>query len=270
MRCITVDSAIRRHIDEYVHVARQHALDDMHAQFGALADDLTDPLAHRALQHLVTILGRPNHVIAMVKCACCRIAVSRFTLRAASKSGRPLIRSLKRTGWKPVASIHSMDSESSLVRDVSTPIQEKCPVLRNLGLKMGRVAKGRFEDRVRELVDGNAMLEAAANPILTARRALRTELADLEKLSRDRAKSDPVCRQFMTMPDLRPSVGAIVALTVKSAIEDPDRFRSSKYVGPWVYGLHPPHAPLPQGRRPHPRGPLLGTRPAQVEGRVRP
>lgn len=107
-------------------------------------------------------------------------------------------------------------------------------VLRNFGLKMGRVAKGHFEDRVRELADGNAMLEAAATPILTAREALRKELAGLEKLSRDHAKSDPVCRQFMTMP----GVGAIVALTVKSAIDDPDRFRSSKDVGPWA-GLTP-------------------------------
>lgn len=38
----------------------------------------------------------------------------------------------------------------------------------------------------------------------------------------------------MTMP----GVGPIVALTVKSAIDDPDRFRSSKDVGPWV-GLTP-------------------------------
>ena len=111
-------------------------------------------------------------------------------------------------------------------------------VLRNFGLKMGRVAKGRFEERVRELADGNAMLEAAANPILSARRTLRTELADLEKLSRDHAKSDPVCRQFMSMPDLGPGVGAIVALMVKSAIDDPDRFRSLRDVGPWV-GLTP-------------------------------
>lgn len=107
-------------------------------------------------------------------------------------------------------------------------------VLRNFGLKMGRVAKGRFEERVRELADGNAMLQAAANPVLSARTALRTELADLEKHARDHAKSDPVCRQFMTMP----GVGPIVALTVKSAIDDPDRFRSSKDVGPWV-GLTP-------------------------------
>ncbi len=103
-------------------------------------------------------------------------------------------------------------------------------ILRNFGLKMGKVAKGRFEARVRELTVGNPMLEAAAGPILRARAALRSELAGLEKLTRDHAGSDPVCRLMMTMP----GVGAVVALTVKSAIDGPGRFRSSKDVGPWV------------------------------------
>ena len=107
-------------------------------------------------------------------------------------------------------------------------------LLRNFGLKMGKIAKGRFEERIRELVEGNPMLNAAANPILASRRVLRKELAGLEKLLRDHAKSDPVCRQLMTMP----GVGALVALTVKSAIDDPSRFRSAKDVGPWV-GLTP-------------------------------
>jgi len=107
-------------------------------------------------------------------------------------------------------------------------------VLRNFGLKMGQVAKGRLEQRVLELAEGNPMLEAAANPILSARRALRQELAGMEKLLRDHAKSDRVCRQLMTMP----GVGFRVALTVKAAIDDPERFRSSRDVGPWA-GLTP-------------------------------
>lgn len=107
-------------------------------------------------------------------------------------------------------------------------------VLRNFGLKMGRVAKGRFEARVRELAEGNPMLEAAANPILASQRMLRQELASLEKLLRSHAKEDPVCHRLMTMP----GVGPVVALTVKAAIDDPDRFRSSKDIGPWV-GLTP-------------------------------
>ena len=49
-------------------------------------------------------------------------------------------------------------------------------VLRNFGLKLGRVSKGRWEARVRELIAGNAMLEAASEPILRARADLRREL----------------------------------------------------------------------------------------------
>lgn len=110
-------------------------------------------------------------------------------------------------------------------------------VLRNFGMKMGQVAKGRFEQRVLELAEGNPMLEAAANPILSALRALRQELTGVEKLLRDHAKADPVCRQLMTMP----GVGVLVALTFKAAIDDPERFSSSRDVGPWV-GLTPRRA----------------------------
>ena len=65
-------------------------------------------------------------------------------------------------------------------------------VLRNFGLKLGQVSKGRYEARVRELIAGNAMLDAAAEPILRARQALRRELAGLEKLVRNLAVEDPV------------------------------------------------------------------------------
>ena len=107
-------------------------------------------------------------------------------------------------------------------------------VLRNFGLKLGPVSKGRYEARVRELIAGNAMLEAAAGPILRARAALRRELAGLEKLVRKLAREDQVSRLLMTMP----GIGPVVALTFKSAIDDPGRFRRSKDVGPWV-GLTP-------------------------------
>ena len=107
-------------------------------------------------------------------------------------------------------------------------------VLRNFGLKLGQVSKGRYEVRVRELVAGNAMLEAEAEPTLCARADLRRELAGLEKLVRKLAREDQACRLLMTMP----GVGPVVALTFKSAIDDPERFRRSKHVSPWV-GLTP-------------------------------
>lgn len=99
---------------------------------------------------------------------------------------------------------------------------------------MGAISRGRFEARIRELVAGNMMLEAAAEPMLRVRAALRLELARLEKRVRQMAAEDSVCLRLMTMP----GVGAVVALTFRSAIDDPKRFHSSKNVGPWV-GLTP-------------------------------
>ena len=107
-------------------------------------------------------------------------------------------------------------------------------VLRNFGLKLGPVSKGRYEARIRELTAGNTMLEEAGEPILRARAALRRELIGLEKRVRDLAWHDRTCRLLMTMP----GVGHVIALTFTSAIDDPERFRRSKDVGPWV-GLTP-------------------------------
>lgn len=107
-------------------------------------------------------------------------------------------------------------------------------LLRNFGLKVGPISRGRFELRVRELAYGNPMLEAATDPMLGSRASLRQELAGLERKVRLLVKEDPVCGRLMTMP----GVGAVVALTFRSALDDPARFRSSKKVGAWV-GLTP-------------------------------
>jgi transposase len=107
-------------------------------------------------------------------------------------------------------------------------------LLRNFGLKVGTISRGRFEPRVRELTTGNSMLETATEPMLRARSALRQELAALERCVRQLAQEDPVCRRLMSMP----GIGAVVALTYRSAVDDPSRFTSSRKVGPWV-GLTP-------------------------------
>lgn len=107
-------------------------------------------------------------------------------------------------------------------------------LLRNFGLKVGIISRGRFEQRIRELTAGNPMREAATEPMPRARSALRRELASLERHVRQLAQEDLVCRRQMSMP----GIGAVVALTSRSAVDDPARFTSSKRVGPWV-GLTP-------------------------------
>ena len=66
-------------------------------------------------------------------------------------------------------------------------------------------------------------------PELVSRKGGR-EPAGLEKLVRNLARQDRVCRGLMTMP----GVGHVIALTLTSAIDDPERFRRLKDVGPWV------------------------------------
>lgn len=107
-------------------------------------------------------------------------------------------------------------------------------LLRNFGLKVGAISRGRYEQRIRELAGGNPMLETATAPMLRARASLRRELAGLERLVRQMAQEDPICRRLMSMP----GVGAVVALTYRSAVDDPSRFTSSKNVGAWV-GMTP-------------------------------
>ncbi len=53
---------------------------------------------------------------------------------------------------------------------------------------------------IRELAEGNFMLETATEPMLPARATLRQELAALEKQVRQLAQNDPVCHRLMTMP----------------------------------------------------------------------
>ncbi|MES0828169.1 IS110 family transposase [Ruegeria sp. SCP11] len=107
-------------------------------------------------------------------------------------------------------------------------------VLRNFGLKVGKVSKGKYEARIRELANGSPMLELAMVVTLNARTTMKEQFAELDRQLLALAKRDPVSQLMITMP----GVGAIVALTVKSAIDDPGRFKSSKDVGPWA-GLTP-------------------------------
>ena len=73
-------------------------------------------------------------------------------------------------------------------------------ILRGFGLKLGEVAKGRFEARVRELVAGQRTLEGLAGPMLRARAALRAEYAAVHREVLRIVRLDADCRRMMTVP----------------------------------------------------------------------
>ena len=117
------------------------------------------------------------------------------------------------------------------LRDVESSLRG---ILRGFGLKVGVISKSRFEARIRELVAGQVMLERVAEPLLRARAALRAAYASLHGELLKAVRADEVCRRLMTIP----GVGAVVAMTFRSAIDQPERFARSKAVGAH-FGLTP-------------------------------
>jgi transposase len=78
------------------------------------------------------------------------------------------------------------------------------------------------------------MLERIAEPLLRARAALRAEYASLHGELLKAVRDDEVCRRLMTVP----GVGAVVAMTFKAAVDQPERFARSQAVGAH-FGLTP-------------------------------
>jgi transposase len=171
-----------------------------------------------------------------------KAALSAMVIKTDRKDARGIAQ-LLRMGWfRPV---HAKSPGSQEVRallvarkllqakllDVEFSIRG---ILRGFGLKMGEVSKGRFAARVRELAAGHAMLERITEPMLRAREALRTEYAKLHGEMLAVVKPDPVCRRLMTVP----GVGALVAITFKSAVDNPGRFARSRVLGAH-FGLTP-------------------------------
>jgi transposase len=106
--------------------------------------------------------------------------------------------------------------------------------LRNFGLKVGVVGAAKFEARIKELVENLPDLALLVEPLLVVRRVLREQIGVLHRRLLAVVRDDDVCRRLMTVP----GVGPVVALTYRTTVDVPSRFRNSKAVGA-VFGLTP-------------------------------
>lgn len=102
------------------------------------------------------------------------------------------------------------------------------------GLKVVEISRGRFEARICEQISGHSTLEAVIGAMLAARAALPSEFTKLHREMQKIARSDTVCQRLMSVPD----VGARVATTYRSAVDDPARFGKSSRVDAY-FGLIP-------------------------------
>jgi transposase len=151
-----------------------------------------------------------------------------------------------RTGWYKEVRIKTRASYEIRAllsaRDVlvSTRVRLEGQVrglLRTFGVLFGKQVGG-FAKRAQEILNGELAAAPALRELLgtlmRARADIVERIAALDRLLLAAAKVDSTACLFMTVP----GVGALTALSVASAIDDPQRFRSSRDVGAYL-GLTP-------------------------------
>lgn len=171
-----------------------------------------------------------------------RAAFKTMPVKTDRKDARGIAQ-LMRLGWfRPV---HCKSLEAQEVRAMLTArklLQSKLHdidmsirgILRGFGLKVGPTTPRAYEARVRDLVEGHQTLEVIVSSLLKARCALNLEFMAFEKRVRDLARQDGRSRRLMTTP----GVGVLTALTFVAAVDEAQRFKSSRMVGPH-FGLTP-------------------------------
>jgi transposase len=181
----------------------------------------------------------------VVHCIDARRAKAQLALRPA-KTDRNDARGLAeiaRMGWYANIRVKSLDHHAlraklaaraelvATVRDLGNQLRG---LLRVFGLRVGKGKGQAFEQRVLTLVADCPALQPIAEALLAARRAVRAEVARLDRVLLREARDNATCRRLMTVP----GVGPITALAYQSTIEDPMRFGRARDVGAYL-GLVP-------------------------------
>ena len=197
---------------------------------GPLSQWLHDGLQKAGFE---TVLLETRHVKA---------ALSAMAIKTDRRDARGIAQLLRMGWYRPVhrKSVSSQEVRALLAARKQLQIkamdveQTLRGLLRGFGLKVGEVSRGKLAARVRELVVGHTMLERIVEPMLAAREAMWREFAKLHREVLGIVKEDQVCRRLMTVP----GVGAVVSLTYRAGVDDPERFKKSKSVGAF-FGLTP-------------------------------
>ncbi len=149
-----------------------------------------------------------------------------------------------RSGWYSPVHIKSRESHydralltsrRTLLRKTIDLEQEIRGLFKAFGIRLpAQLGQHRFEEAVRPVIESDSSLANALLPMLEAWKMLYETFKELDRRVKHKAGKDPVCLLLMTAP----GVGHMTALSFKSAIDDPSRFKSSRNVGAH-FGLTP-------------------------------
>lgn len=91
-----------------------------------------------------------------------------------------------------------------------------------------------FARRAQLLAQDHSVLFVMIDKLIEVREVAAAKVAALDKEVRCFVRADPTLQRFMTVP----GVGPITALAFRSTIDEPDRFKRVRDVGPYL-GLTP-------------------------------
>jgi transposase len=148
---------------------------------------------------------------------------------------------IMRTGWFRQAHVKSDEcyrlrlllvQRRNLKRkflDIENTIRHSLKVF---GVRLHKVGRAGFEGRVRELVADDSLTAELMECMLNARAALWREYLKLHDLVVKIVAHDELCRRYVRIP----GVGPVTALTFRTAVDNPARFKRSRDVGAY-FGL---------------------------------
>ncbi len=179
-------------------------------------------------------------------CICARHAkgVLSTRLNKSDENDAEGLAQLARTGW--FKAVHTKGQSThfdrtllrvrhQLVKSHSDMLNQLRGLLKLFGLRLGGVTTpGKRAERLQRLFEQEPALGPLLDPLISAIIGLEHELKKLDRAVKQQAARDPVCQRLMSAP----GVGPITALTFKSSIEDPARFRRASDVGAYA-GLTP-------------------------------
>jgi transposase len=193
-------------------------------------------------QWLYADLKAAGLAVELIETRHVRDAFKAMTVKSDRNDARNIAQ-LMRLGWfRPVHCKSMAAQETRAVLTARSLVQDKLNdivaslrgILRNFGLKVGKVTPTGFAQRIADLVRGHPELEAIAEALLKIWEIMRQELKKFDRRVVQMARNDNRVRLLSTVP----GVGPIIGLTFVSAIDDPTRFKSSKGVGAY-FGLTP-------------------------------
>jgi transposase len=183
-----------------------------------------------------------GYAVICLECRHLKAGLSAMRNKTNRNDGRGIAQ-LVRLGW--FRQVHVKSAEAQRIRMLLVNGQQLLTMaldlensvrgsLKVFGLRIGTVTRTAFESRVLELIGEDRGLNAITEPMLRVRRVLLDEFERLDRLCRQLARRDTVCRRLMTIP----GVGTVVALTDRTGIHAPERFSRSREVGAH-FGLTP-------------------------------